>query len=84
MSETMLFVTITILIASALLLACACGYMLGRNSKDLMLVQDVWEAAGGNCGIEATLEETLEALRKLDAYCNICHRYHSELPNAST
>lgn len=77
MSETMLFITVTILIASALLLACACGYMLGRNSKDLILVQDVWEAAGGNRGIEATLEETLEALRELDACCSKCHRYHS-------
>lgn len=81
MSETMLFITVTTLITSALLLACACGYMLGRNSKDLMLVQEVWEAAGGHPGIEATLEETFEALRELNACCSKCHRYHSRLPN---
>lgn len=39
-------------------------------ARETMTLQEVWEAAGGNPGIKASLAEVIEALRQLDAVCD--------------
>ncbi len=44
------------------------------NDLNLVRVQDVWEAAGGNPNIKASWHSTREALRLFDAVCQEADR----------